>query len=132
MFNNLKKLFVSRQGASAVEFAMLLPIMVIFLFGVVDLGRCFWTETSLRHAVNEVGRSVMTGGDPGNSELTEQIGETLIRIDADEIDFTYNRDTEDEIDFMTIRAEYPYSFLAGFGMVPEAIISAEIRVPIAD
>lgn len=39
----------SEQGASAVEFALVLPVFLLMTFGIIEFGRLFWTS----HALHE-------------------------------------------------------------------------------
>ena len=41
--SRLSHLLRDRRGASAAEFAMVLPLMLILLLGVIDAGRLMWT-----------------------------------------------------------------------------------------
>ena len=38
-------------GASAVEFALILPVFVAFLFGMINCGLMLWTQLGLEHGV---------------------------------------------------------------------------------
>lgn len=40
----------NRDGASAAEFAMVLPLLILFLFGIIDVGRYMWTLNTLEKA----------------------------------------------------------------------------------
>lgn len=52
-------LFNDRRGASAAEFGLVLPVLVLFLFGILDAGRYMWalnraekaTQMGVRYAV---------------------------------------------------------------------------------
>lgn len=52
MFLGLKK----EKGASAVEFAFILPLLVLIAFGIVQFGPAFFSVISLTHAAREAVR----------------------------------------------------------------------------
>ena len=43
MTKTVFRLIRDRRGASAAEFALVLPLLIIFLFGIIDVGRLMWT-----------------------------------------------------------------------------------------
>lgn len=43
----------SEQGAVAVEFALLLPVLLLLVLGVMEFGRAYNTQISLTHASRE-------------------------------------------------------------------------------
>ncbi|SCB24179.1 TadE/TadG family type IV pilus assembly protein [Rhizobium hainanense] len=49
MIRRLRKFWRSHEGASAVEFAMVMPLFLLMLFGIMEFGRLFWTS----HALHE-------------------------------------------------------------------------------
>ena len=79
----IRRLRLDRSGASAVEFALVLPLLLLFIFGIIDAGRYLWevnkaekaTQVGARMAVvtnivspaiaatNYVGVSGLTQGD---------------------------------------------------------------------
>ncbi|MDB5474578.1 MAG: hypothetical protein JWP49_89 [Phenylobacterium sp.] len=49
-------LLAAREGAAAVETALLLPALLLVLLGVMEFGRLAWTQTTLNFAVQEAAR----------------------------------------------------------------------------
>ena len=41
------------RGAALIEFAVMLPVMAILLFGVIDLGRAYHVKNQLKNAARE-------------------------------------------------------------------------------
>ena len=51
------------RGASLVEFAIVLPLLVMLLFGIIEFGWAFAQNLEVKHIAREVGR-IATVGDP--------------------------------------------------------------------
>jgi Flp pilus assembly protein TadG len=47
----------NRRGAAAVEFALVVPLVLLLLWGIVDIGRAFYTLNNLASAVREGART---------------------------------------------------------------------------
>jgi Flp pilus assembly protein TadG len=47
----------NRRGAAIVEFALVVPILLLLLWGIVDIGRAFYTINNLASAVREGART---------------------------------------------------------------------------
>jgi Flp pilus assembly pilin Flp len=53
MFSKMR----SKKGAAAVEFALILPLVTLLLFGIIDFGRLFFVQISLTSASREAVRT---------------------------------------------------------------------------
>lgn len=55
----------SDSGAAAVEFALLLPLLLLIFMGIIDFGRAFNAQVTLNHAAREGVRVYALTGDSG-------------------------------------------------------------------
>lgn len=46
----------SRRGVAAVEFALAAPVVVLLLFGSIELGRALWSHSTLQYAAEQAAR----------------------------------------------------------------------------
>lgn len=53
----------SERGAAAVEFALVFPLLVLVLFGIVEFGSIFNAQLMLTSAAREGARSMAVGND---------------------------------------------------------------------
>lgn len=58
-------------GASAVEFALILPLFLLLVFGMIDFGRAYNAQLSLTEAAREGVRGIALR-EPGSSAATAQ------------------------------------------------------------
>ena len=63
----------SERGAAAVEFALVLPILMTLLLGVIEFGHYFNVQISATHAAREAARSMSV---TGNWTTAEQAART--------------------------------------------------------
>ena len=54
----LRRLARNCDGVDAIEFALVFPVLLLFLFGCVEFGRLFWTQSELQFAVEAAARCV--------------------------------------------------------------------------
>jgi len=60
------------RGAAAVELALLLPILLVLVFGIIDFGRLLFTQITLTDAAREGVRVLALEGAPGSSYTTDE------------------------------------------------------------
>ena len=62
----LSSVLPAEQGASAIEFALLAPILIIALLGTVDVGRALAQQMALGSLLRTAAQSAIAGGDTSN------------------------------------------------------------------
>ena len=77
-----------RRGAVAIEYAIVLPVLLLFLLGIMDVGRLLWTYSTLHRATDSAARcaaiqaaSCATVGKTQNFAVAEAWG-LLIGVSA--------------------------------------------------
>ncbi len=56
------------QGAAIVEFALILPILILLVFGTIEFGRAYNAKVTLTHAAREGVRELAINRDPVAAE----------------------------------------------------------------
>ena len=56
MIRPLARLCADERGASAVEFALVAPLLIGLLFGIFEFGQAIWTQGILDYAVQQAAR----------------------------------------------------------------------------
>jgi Flp pilus assembly protein TadG len=138
----------ARSGAAATEFALVLPVFILFMLGMVEFGRLFWVQVSLRLAVEQTARNAMaeylresyTSADfPSwfnnwTASLEAQAPDQIFGWDPAGVVFTATTEaatSSEGTDYVTIQATYTLDLL--FDVVPglsEKTLSASTRTPL--
>lgn len=69
------------RGAASVEFAVLLPLLLLLVFGIIDLGRALNVQISLTHATREGVRASALGGEDVAAVVRDAVG-PLVNVTA--------------------------------------------------
>ncbi|HEY7224258.1 MAG TPA: TadE family protein [Micromonosporaceae bacterium] len=63
------------QGSAAVEFALVLPVLLVIIFGVIDFGRMLNAKITLSQATHDGARAAAVAGpDAANETITKAMG----------------------------------------------------------
>lgn len=105
-----------QEGISLAEFALILPVFLLLLLGMVDMGRGFNTYIGLQNATREgVIRLAGTGDDLDG--MYDRIATELNRIGLTLADVNITLDPDKSAyvkdDLVTLTIEYPYDLLFG-------------------
>ncbi len=76
MFHNGRSLSKKRRGAAAVEFAVIAPLMILFTFGLVEIGRMMLVKQTAIQATRE-GARVAVRPTAEDQEIRDRVNEEL-------------------------------------------------------
>ena len=84
--NHARKLRDDRRGIAAVEFAIILPFLMIMLFGIIEIGRALQhyhaVTKSMRDATRYLTRVEMTCAGAGTGPLANYLGKAIDETNA--------------------------------------------------
>lgn len=61
----------NQGGATVVEFAVILPLLLLLLMAIFEFGLLFWVNMTMQHAVREGARYAITGRDDLDPDTDE-------------------------------------------------------------
>lgn len=98
----------SEKGQSLVEFALVLPLLVLLLFGIIDFARVFHVYLTMDHAGREAARAASIGNDVSEIKNTAVNDAASIGLTADKVVISGTRNSGTDV---TIIITYPINFL---------------------
>jgi Flp pilus assembly protein TadG len=97
------------KGAVAVEFALVLPILLVLLFGLIDFGLAYTAKSTLTHATREGVRVLALTRDPARVEPTVRAAAVGLVNPSANLDIDASTTcTRGEEATVTARYEYVY------------------------
>lgn len=87
-----RKLSRDNRGQSLVEMALVLPLLIIILFGIIEFGRVFHSYLVITHASREGARVGVVG--QSNAEIEQRI-HNAATLDLDKLTITITPSTQE-------------------------------------
>lgn len=81
----------SEKGAALVEMALILPILIVLLFGIIDFGRIFHAYLTLDHAGREAAREASVGNDE-TTVINRAVGAASGLISTSQVNVDFDPD----------------------------------------
>lgn len=120
---------IAERGAAAVEFAIVLPVLLLILVGVIDWGRYFFLE----HVVVNCAREAARAGSVATPDILQArslaVLDTCLQAGALDSALATTATVETTADSVIVTLGYPAGSLTGLGIpVPKvAAARAEMR-----
>jgi len=104
--NFLKRFYNNSGGASAIEFAIVLPVALLFLFGIMELGYVMWGNSSMKYATTLASRYAYVNPTASSSDI-ENYALTKVSLSGTPITFTVTQ----TLATVNINGSFTHSFL---------------------
>jgi Flp pilus assembly protein TadG len=125
-----RRLIRSADGATAVEFALVVPVFLSFCLGTFEFGRMLWVRNSLQTATEEASRYAMTHTTATDAQLIDQASNYFNSLGTGAATFTIVRDTTNSVGFVTVNGAYGFRFLFPFLDYGTVQLAGKSRAPL--
>ena len=100
------------RGAAAVEFALVVPVLIMLVLGIIEFGRAYQVQTMVSAAAREGARTMALQNDPDTARATTRSYFPALDLTDAQIAISPATCTTDEAATVTITR--PYGFITGF------------------
>lgn len=101
------------RGAAAVEFALVLPVLLLLLMGIVEFGRAYHLQTNLSGAAREGVRAMALEDDVAEARATAKAAAPQLALTDSQISVTPTTCSGTTPGTATVTVTYPVELLFG-------------------
>lgn len=113
----LRRLYRNVSGIAAVEFAFVAPLMMVFLLGMIELGRLFLIHNALTFAADEAARAAMVHQTMTPAELEALARSYAVGLEAGQTTFTVTIQNYGDGQLTNVSIRYQFQFMVNlFGL----------------
>lgn len=106
------------RGAAAVEFALVLPVLLLVVIGIIEFGRAYNIQTTLSNAARDGVRVMALKDSPSEAKATVMTSADGLSLTESMIDVSPESScvTTGATDpgLATVTIEYPFALVSGF------------------
>ena len=107
----------NERGAAAVEFALVLPVLIVLLLGMIEFSRVYNIQISLSNAAREGARTMAITNDPGKAKAASVKAAPTVNPALIPGDVTFDPATCATGSTMTVTIDYEVELITGlFGL----------------
>jgi len=118
----VKRIRIDEKGAAALEMALVFPVFILFIFGIIELSRAYWVLHTMELAIEEAARYAIVNTSAYDSEIVTKAKDNLYGFDSSQFTVTSVSQNINGVTYKLITASYPFNSvvpnLLPFGSIP--------------
>lgn len=121
------------RGATAVEFALVLPVLLVLVFGIIEFGRVLWVQNTLQYAAERGTRFYIVNAGAAESEIADVVRANLTGLNPPPDGLRIEARTETTVQQRTYKAvsvEYDFQFIVPVPALADLTLTAQARLPV--
>lgn len=118
----IKNLRKNKVGATTVEMALVFPIFLLFVFGLVEFYRAYWIINSMQLALDNTGRFVMLNEATSDATIISTVKTNLLAQNSGNFTVTSTSQASGGVNYKYITVSYNFVFIPA-GILPFGTIN---------
>lgn len=120
----LMRLFRNNRGSSTVDFAFALPVLLIIMMGMFQLGQYLHAAGAIRHALGEGIRLAKVDTDADSAAVQAEVYGNMGGLSTKNVvGFSFSRTTTGAVEFGTVVMKYKLESVMPLVPVPDITIT---------
>lgn len=123
---------LNEHGIAATEFAILLPVLLLILFGIIEFGMLMYSRALITNASREGARAGIVQGPPKRTEAEIiTIARTYLigtGVNPNNVTITVTGEMLASPNTLTVSVTYPYPFLIPY--IPTTVVGIPNPLPL--
>ncbi|ROR73242.1 TadE/TadG family type IV pilus assembly protein [Bogoriella caseilytica] len=116
------------RGAAAVEFALVLPLLVALVLGIAELGRAYHVQTTLSNAARDGVRVMALQNDPVAARVAARASASPLTLSDEQISVTPASCAAigtTSAGTATVTVTYPFRLIGGFLPIDDFTVTGQ-------
>ena len=116
------------DGQALVEFALVLPLLLLVLFGVIEFGMLFFTTLTLNEAARDAARYASVGA--SDAQIVQVVQQDCATLDTAELTVLVSPPAGSQVtgDPVTVTVEYPDTLFPSISGLPSGTLLLKARI----
>ncbi|WP_428651634.1 TadE/TadG family type IV pilus assembly protein [Roseibium sp.] len=122
--------FRDQRGVSAVEMALVFPVFLMIVFGILEIGYALKTWNEVNNALGRAVRLVNIDADTSPDDIAAAMRSYLTNVDADTLTVAATPVTITGTDYIKIEVDFPFEVILPFTTISSMTINVDRIAPI--
>lgn len=128
----LRRFRSNKDGAAAIEFAMILPVFLVMLFGTMEIGNILFAKSTLQQGIETAGRYAMVHIDATTDEIKAEALARTAGLGALTPTFAVVQSVTGGISYSVISVTADYSIITPFFTGTTLTLTSQMSVAQTD
>ena len=128
MIGRLSRMGRDARGATTVEMAFALPVLIMLMIGILQFGLVLQASGAMRHGIGEGLRTAKVSSSATTAQIEKEIKDQLRGINTEKATVAFTRGTEGGADYGEAKIDYTMKPVIPFAALPEIKLTESRRV----